>query len=410
MLIDSLLLTLPEETESNNEVLYSLQKGLDSNSIILWGLASREHPLDTILQTYVLAIQSDLSKIQLIQIEDSIFKTPFGNYFAESSYPITRRDKFKYLLSNLNKSPSIQKIKSICVEKKEIRIVAGALLDQIPLNVILSYKGGQSEIYQTSFLADAPFVNSDRKNNESYSKEKILLVGGINFKPKNSELTRSFWNYLPGTLDEVNFIKDIFQNRYQHIFLKDSNATKTNFIFQVSHSSYKIIHLATHSFYIDFNSSKNPFTKIPISILPQRELRSAILFAQGSEFEKFESIDRLKTFVEKNLLLGEVLHLPLEQTELVVLSSCETNVGLPEVYNDVYGNLNLNTAFKYAGAKHVIGTRWEVSDRFSKIFYSYFYKNLSATDNIEQSFTTAIKDLRVINSDPYVWGAFTLIK
>ena len=215
---------------------------------------------------------------------------------------------------------------------------------------------------------------------------------------------------MPGTLEEINIIKNIFKDKNEVTVLNGNNATKSNFINQISNTSFKIVHLATHSFYIKFDASKNPFVKIPTSILPQREFRSSILFSDGGEFEKYESAERLESFLNKNLLLGEIIYLPMNKTRLVVLSSCETNIGFPKVYDDIFENISLNTAFKYAGAQYVLGSRWEVSDQYSKKFYSYFYNTLNETDDIEFSYSSAVSSLIHINADPFIWGAFVLIK
>lgn len=286
------------------------------------------------------------------------------------------------------------------------------LIDQIPFNVVLSDNNKSKKIYNVSNLSEL-YTDKERKvdsNDKGFQNHNILCLGGVNFNSEQSSLTRNLWNYLPGTLDEINFIKNIFQNNYQVSLLSGNSASKSRFIDKINTSSFKIIHLATHSFYAEFDPSKNPFTKIPISILPQRELRSAILFTKGGDFENYESLERLKDFLDKNLTLAEIIYLPIRNTKLLVLASCETNIGLPKVYEDIYGNISLNTAFKYAGAQYVLGTRWEVSDQYSKQFYSQFYNHLEETDNIEFSFEKAIQELKLLNSDPFIWGTFILVK
>ena len=413
LLIDSLSrdssFLFPDILDSSN-ILNNFLKNLKSNTIVLVGLAGRRHPFDSLLSTYVLVIDSDINKLKIVGIEDSLFNTPAGNYFDLSASHNIEKDKFKYLLDNLRKSLNIGIIKKTCENKNEIFIEGGALVDQIPFNIILSKKKIK-KIYQISNLAE---LNTSERNDSYHrkpvQKNNILALGGANFKSGNSSLTRDLISYLPGTLEEINFINDKLKNSYQVTMLKGKDATKSNFINYVNKVSFKIIHLATHSFYVGFNPSGNPFTKIPISILPEREFRSAIILAQGGDFENYEALKRLKIFLDKNLTLADIMYLPLNATKLVVLASCETNIGIPKIYNDIFGNISLNTAFKYAGAEFVLGTRWEVSDQYSKYFYSYFYSYLQKTDNIEFSYDNAIQDLKRANSDPYIWGTFVLTK
>jgi CHAT domain-containing protein len=411
LILDSLysaVESVPQNPFDTSTIISSCFEKIDDSSIILFGLAARKHPEDVFLSTYVLAIEKDLDKINLITVEDTIFNTPLGNYFEPTRYPYSRKDKFKYLIGNLDKSLGIQALRHQCESKKDIRIKGEAMIDQIPFNLIFANDSSSKSIYNISFLYSAKNTTTSEEIDKQNSK--MLLVGGAKFSTVGNSTSRNIWSYLPGSLDEVKYIKAVADRNYQCTLLTDSNATKSNLVYQLTNSRYKIVHMATHSLYADFDSTKSPFAKIPVSILPHREARSAILLAGGGDFDKFESSERLDNFLQMNLLLGEVMFLPLKQTDLVVLSSCETNLGIPMVYKDYYGNITLNTAFKYAGAKYVIGTRWEVSDTYSKKFYEDFYTNLNEGSNIEQSFFYAVAQLKKLNSDPFVWGAYMLNK
>lgn len=393
-------------TQADSSILItSFFNNLNDSSVILMGVASHKHPLDSVLSTYILMVEKDVKKLRLLNIEDSLFTTPLGNYFDAPVSSNSATAKFKFLLNNLKNSPAIQTIKNGCENKSQIFITGGALIDQIPFNIVLSEES-EKNFYQIS--------NLHTFNTSLYSRisgdRNILAVGGVKFNSTTSSTTRNLLNYLPETLKEVNIIDSIFKNNYQVKILKEDYATKSELINQINQRQYEIIHLATHSFYSPFDNSNNPFVKIPVSILPQREFRSVILFANGGEFQKFESTKRLEEFINKNLLLAEIPFLPINKTRLVVLSSCETNINLPTVYGDIYGNHTLNTAFKYAGAQYVIGSRWEISDKFSKQFFIFFYGALNASDDIEASFFYAVKKLKELNPDPFIWGPFVLLK
>lgn len=416
LLIDSLLLYKSNIfAVDSSKVLNDLVGSIDDNTIVMIGLASREKPIDRYLAMYILLVQKDLNKLKLVQLENTLFDTPLGNYFSSTPYPYTRKDKLRYFFKTASNNVFIKQIEETCANKTNILITGSALIDQIPFNVLLASKNNSKrKIYQFSNLADISdekILGSDSSIlNANILKKKILCLGDAVFSNPISSFSRSMWNSLPGTFEEVNFINEILKNKWQVTLLTKQDASKSEFLNKILNTDYQIIHLATHSFYCDYDSSGNPFAKIPISILPQREVRSSILFANGGNFSNYESTDRLINFLENNLVLGEISYLPLNNAELVVLSSCESNIGLPQVYNDYFGNVTLSTAFKYAGAKYVIGTRWEVADENAKTFFRLFYEVLNKSGSIEFSFDSAVDRLKIESSDPYIWGAFILIK
>jgi hypothetical protein len=197
LLIDSLLSNssiLDLAILDSSKLYIGFLNYLNNNSIVLLGLASRKNPMDTVLSTYILLIEHDSDKLRLIKIEDSIFNTAIGNYFAITLSPYSKKDKFKYLLNNLRKSPSIGLIKQSCEYKNEIIIAGGALIDQIPFNVVLSDNNKTKKIYQLSNLAELNTIKKpkiDSNNNKIFQKNNILCLGGVNFNTEYSSLTRN---------------------------------------------------------------------------------------------------------------------------------------------------------------------------------------------------------------------------
>jgi CHAT domain-containing protein len=110
------------------------------------------------------------------------------------------------------------------------------------------------------------------------------------------------------------------------------------------------------------------------------------------------------------LTAEKVLGLRLQNTDLVVLSACETGVGEVKSGEGVYG---LRRAFIQAGAKGLVMSLWPIPDQETKELMVAFYNNLSRDKmNRAKALRQAILDqMRVTKkrygiSHPLFWGAF----
>ena len=102
----------------------------------------------------------------------------------------------------------------------------------------------------------------------------------------------------------------------------------------------------------------------------------------------------------------EAMSLNLDQTDLVVLSACETGLGDVQQGEGVYG---LQRAFLVAGAKVLVMSMFRVDDEATRKLMLRFYQNWLASGRLRESFTTARKELRNDYPEPLHWGAFLMI-
>ena len=98
----------------------------------------------------------------------------------------------------------------------------------------------------------------------------------------------------------------------------------------------------------------------------------------------------------------------LGNTELVVLSACETGLGDIQGNEGVYG---LQRAFKIAGAKYLVMSLWQVPDQETAVFMVSFYKNwLEEKMTIPDALQSAQKEMRERFINPYQWAGFVLVE
>ncbi|MEZ4984094.1 MAG: CHAT domain-containing protein [Saprospiraceae bacterium] len=93
--------------------------------------------------------------------------------------------------------------------------------------------------------------------------------------------------------------------------------------------------------------------------------------------------------------------------DLVVLSACETGLGEWQMGEGVVG---LERAFAYAGAKSLVTTHWQVSDKASAQIMEIFYEELSQGKSKDEALRNA--QLAFLNqgidwlAHPFFWAAF----
>jgi len=103
----------------------------------------------------------------------------------------------------------------------------------------------------------------------------------------------------------------------------------------------------------------------------------------------------------------EAMDLPLDNTDIVILSACETGRGEVQVGEGVYG---LQRAFLIAGAKAIVISLFKVNDEVTQKLMLSFYQKWLKTGDKRQSFIDAKKEIKKEYKVPLYWGAFIMIE
>jgi len=205
---------------------------------------------------------------------------------------------------------------------------------------------------------------------------------------------------LPGTEQEVLSISDMLKNEGWRIeYYLGENATEE----QIKQSqNYTLVHIATHGFFDD--KPKKEDNNILLEEDDNPLERSGLLAEGGGDV----LVKASKNYnIEDGILTAyEAMNLNFEETELIVLSACETGRGEIQQGEGVFG---LQRSFLVAGADAIVMSLFQVSDEVTQKLMVEFYKNWLQGDDKRTAFNKAQLAIKAQYNDPIYWGAFTMI-
>lgn len=307
----------------------------------------------------------------------------------------------------------------------KVYLSSDGLYHQINIGTLFHEEEGayMIEKYQIIRIASLENFTRKRKKDVFRTKDYIALIGFPNYSlvPKNTDLapkrntvpSGSFSEQrfmrgnvivsLPETRTEVQAIHKIStKHKIKTIVLLGDEATE---MAVKRLEEPKVLHIATHGFFLTPEELKVSDIKIPIqaSTYERQLLRSGLLLA-GAQI----AIDEEKRGTNDGILTAlEVSGMDLENTDVTVLSACET--GLGDIVNGE-GVLGLSRAFLQAGSKSLIMSLWEVSDTATRDMMIAFYTNyLIHGFPKEKALHQAQLEIMETHEHPYFWGSFVII-
>lgn len=345
----------------------------------------------------VLKNESKQDKPEIIVLEDgnAIEKKYFNNYRNSIVYGI--EDDISYYQYWKPIEDKVGKVATIYFSPEGVYNQIN--LDAIPypdgryimdnFNIILI--GNTKDLYLRQFRPTA-----------EASSDQAVLYGDPQFYV-DASLARGHQTItqLPGTHKEVEEVSKLFemQGWETNVFLT-SAAKETQVKAMVNP---RVFHIATHGFYepTPKHSSNQAYLKSHTEDNPL--LRSGLMLKGAGDIIAQNTHNYN---VENGILTAyEAMNLNLSQTDLVVLSACETGLGDISIGEGVNG---LQKAFLVAGAKVLIMSLFKVDDDVTRILMTNFYKHWLETNDIRGSFTAARNIVRDKYPEPIYWGAFVV--
>lgn len=255
-------------------------------------------------------------------------------------------------------------------------------------------------------------------------KDMARLDGDIE-KSDLSNMTRSMLNamdtlrrgqgfdYLPGSKREVLAVSDLLsENHWEVAVYVDRDATETRLRSYSKRQSPALLHISTHGFF--FPKFTEPVAEVHSASYENNVFRISVnpLIRTGLLFSGANNLWTGKDPVEgtdDGILTGyEISMLNLSNTELVVLSACETGLGEINYSEGVYG---LQRAFRLAGVRCMIVSLWKIPDKETVEFMTGFYRSYASGSGIKDSFDQAINTMKNLYPDDFEkWAGLVLIE
>lgn len=311
-------------------------------------------------------------------ISFSVFKNPDGKHIAES-----------FNVHNLLSTRDIATVKArkdAASDKKDIVLFGGADYG-LPSSVLDS----SESMKETEQASSSPLVR-----------------GTINHLLKKRG---QGYDFLPGSLAEVQTIEKIASAAKWNVSLFTDNKATEARLKSYSGRSPKVLHISTHGFYYsqpDEESLPNA-TQLQgnnFSRSAEPMMRSGLLLSGANNIWTGKATADMAN--DGVLTAYEIANLDLSNTELVVLSACETGLGDIDYNEGIYG---LQRAFRLAGVQAMIISLWKVPDEETSALMTEFYKAWTSEMTMKQAFDKAQLSLQKrYPTDPYKWGGFVLIE
>lgn len=306
-------------------------------------------------------------------------------------------------------------IDQVVPEGAKVYLSSDGAYNQINLEAVLNDNGeyviDRSNIILVSNTKELVIARQEKTASDVVKEksEQLALFGNPvyyqDLKPEefNTYTDRPI-TQLPGTQAEVKSLTDLL--------IRQDMAPDTRINLQATEDAVdtlqnpKVFHIATHGYFLPDEIVESNSDLAKERSVSNPLLRSGLLLTNAGDLMKDNNVYNFNK--GKGVLTAyEAMSLRLDDTELVVLSACETGRGDVKVGDGVYG---LQRAFLVAGADAIIMSLFKVDDEATNKLMNYFYENwIVKKMDKRKAFVEAKRQLRQEFKDPIYWGAFIMV-
>lgn len=369
----------------------------------------------------LLAVPAEIQKIPNAAVRNKAYRT----YLYESGRRSVRAGLRNVTIDCVGDrlySLLWEKLESVIGDAKRVYYSPIGLLNTLSFNAIGNGETTLGDKYDMRLVSTTGMLAQSRKEPPV---DDAVAYGGIAYDAAPDDLRESLqsdaseasrgaaqssWTPLDATLDEAKMVTDVMTRRGVRCDLKTAVAANEESFRALSGHSPKLIHVATHGFFLADESEAKSMNFVKAA----ERYRSADRFELSRSGLILAGANRVWTGqapaagVEDGILTAaEIADLDLSGTEMVVLSACETGLGRDMGSEGVFG---LQRAFKLAGVRTIVMSLWSVSDAATSELMREFYSAwLEKGMEKHEAFAAAQKAVRAKRPDPYYWAGFVMM-
>jgi CHAT domain-containing protein len=276
---------------------------------------------------------------------------------------------------------------------------------------------GDPAFDETSFFAA---LSSGVKSKQSFLSKVSSLLPFNGTRSSCGDFKSLKFTPLPEAKKEINEIADIWKRGqgYKGEDLKLLGDKADEKSFKMAAPGKQILHLATHGFFLEGNcqsalkhsekqseSKQEKTEELPPTMRENPLLLSGLALAGANHRESsgHEEEDGILT-------AEEVAALDLSGVDWVILSACDTGVGIIRAGEGVLG---LRRAFQIAGAQTLITSLWAVEDESARkwmrtLYEKRFLKEQNIAESVRDASLEVLQERRRKNESthPFYWASF----
>lgn len=330
----------------------------------------------------------------LLNKVDVIYYSPAGFISRMNLGAISNgkeRMEQKYRLHRLSSTSEIKNIK----QRKPINAGKAVIYGG------LDYNASREEMLQ----AARPYEKLS-----STTKQASLLANHISASRGD---TRGAVDMLTGTLQEAYAVSSILQSAgFETQTVTGINGNEESLKALSGHAP-TVLHLATHGFFLSSTIDQRSHLSLLESLsttsspLQNQAMLYTGLLMSGANHAWTSGISASDRLEDGIVTAFELSQIDLTGCKLVVLSACETGIGVSS--SDNAYEFNIPYALKLANAGTVVASLWEVPDEATSLLMEHFYQGITNGKQPNDALLAAQEIARRVYPQPYYWAAFYVI-
>lgn len=313
------------------------------------------------------------------------------------------------------------------IGKKTVYYVPSGILHKIALESIPMEDGTLlGDHYQFVRITSAREIARIKQSKQTALNESATLYGALKYDVDASLMANEASRYhvdplftfnrgesvrgdgpfrdLPNAKEEIDKIEKILKGGKVKVTPRiGTTGTEESFL-ALSGNAPNILHVATHGFYYTADKAKE------VNYLKgyhDAMMLSGLIMSGGNMAWTGRQVP--KGVLGGVLTANNIASMDLRGTDLLVLSACQTGLGVATSE----GLFGLQRAFKKAGVQTMVMSLWSVNDEAAKDFMIKFYEELTRNKwDKRKAFDNAkayVRNSPRYKQDPYYWAAFVML-